>query len=297
MNLTQYRKYQDEIERCRRIYKDFDKAAPVIEAIFKGISDFFMKNPPEVVALEEQDKLEDQIREGMSLKYDLAIKTEDFVELLSNLSKIMEKYSPGLQPNMVILREILERFLSESQDRIYKNELNLLHDMLINETVLEKDLATFLFSVTQSSFHRQHLNSISKVLRTDLWEGGECPLCGEKPHFGILRTEDGAKELECWLCGTSWVHARIKCPFCSNEEQKELGYFTTEESEKCRVNFCKKCCHYYKIFDARKFNVDGSLVLTIHNLATLDYDLLAKKEGFNPGSGLEWINDSEVVDR
>jgi len=39
------------------------------------------------------------------------------------------------------------------------------------------------------------------------------------------------------------------------------------------------------------------LILAIHNLATLDYDFLAGKEGFSPCSGLEWVNESELPDR
>ena len=168
---------------------------------------------------------------------------------------------------------------------------------MIKETVLEQDLATFLFPLMLSSLYRQYLQSSAEVLRTDLWEGGDCPLCGEKPHFGMLRPEDGAKQLECWLCGTRWVHTRIKCPFCNNEEQESLGYFTIEGNDICRVNFCKSCSHYYKIFDARKFQTDGDLILTVHNLATLDYDLKAREEGFTPGSGLEWVNEMEIANR
>ena len=155
----------------------------------------------------------------------------------------------------------------------------------------------FLFSIALSSFYKQLLQSTAEVLQTDLWKEGNCPLCGEKPHYGLLRPEDGAKELECWLCGTKWVHTRIKCPFCSNQEQEELGYFTVENREICRINFCQQCCQYYKIVDARKFNTSGDIALAIHNLASLSHDLLARQEGFAPGSGLEWVNPKEIADR
>ncbi len=288
---------EKEIKRCSRIYKGFRDAEPFIGAVCKSVSSFFQENPVTLLLVFDAEEAEDQIRAGNSIGLNPPLVTEDVVELLKRISKAVAKTNPKLKGTVKILNERFDNFLSDSPAEVSKEDVLNLRDSLIKETVLEKDLATFLFSILLSSFYRQQLKSIVEVLRTDLWEGGNCPLCGEKPHFGMLKPDDGAKQLECWLCGTEWLHTRIKCPFCNNEEQEELGYFTAEDSELCRVNFCQSCCHYYKIFDLRKYIEDGEVVLTIHNLASLSYDLLAGQEGFSSGSGLQWVNDNEVSDK
>ncbi len=286
-----------EINRCSRIYKGFSNAGPFVEAVCKSADSFFQENPVTLSPVFDAEAAERQIRAGESIDLNPVFATEDIINLLKRISEAVAKVNPKLKGTVKGLKERFDHFLSDSPSEVSKEEVFAWRDLLIKEAVLEKDLATFLFSISISSFYRQHLQSIIEVLRTDLWEGGDCPTCGERPHFGMLRSEDGAKQLECWLCGTGWVHTRIKCPFCSSEEPEKLGYFTVEDSETCRINFCRSCCHYYKIFDLRKFNTDSEIVLTIHNLATLTYDLLASKEGFSPGSGLQWVNDHEVSDK
>jgi len=297
LNNLQYRKWTQEIDRCSKIYEDFAEAAPFLKAIGERIYMYFEENPVTAQPLVDNDKATDQIRAGRSLELNPALKTEEFVELLKKLSESVAEANAGLQASVDSFKDALNRFLEDAPSEMGKEEAQQLRDSLIKESVLQQDMAVLLFSITLSSFYRQYLQSTAEVLRTDLWEGGNCPLCGERPHFGMLRPADGAKELECWLCGSKWVHTRIKCPFCSNQEQEDLGYFTVENKETCRINFCKQCCQYYKIIDARKFSSDGGdVVLTIHNLATLSYDLLARQEGFTPGSGLEWINTQEIAD-
>ena len=289
--------YGKELEQCSLIYKGFSDSEPLIKLIYEAISAYFKENPLTPLPVIDLEDSTDKIRAGESINLNPVLETAAVVELLKQMSEVLLKVNPRLKKTVSHLKESLDCFLADFPTGVSKKDIYGLCDTLIKETVLEQDLATFLFSLMLSSFYRQHLQLSAEVLRTDLWEGGGCPLCGEKPHFGMLRSEDGAKQLECWLCGTKWLHTRIKCPFCENEEQEDLGYFTAEDNEICRVNFCKSCCRYYKIFDARKLNSDGDLVLSIHNLATLDHDLLARKEGFTSGSVLEWVNENEVSDR
>lgn len=289
-----YPGFKAELERCKRLYRDFKDAEPFISAINTAMSAYSKDNSPAPLELIDLEDSTEKIRAGQSLLINPLLENRAVVGLLKAMVKAVAKSNRSLSDTAKILNRHFDRFLADNPDKVSKEEVFDFQKRLIEETELEKDLATFLFSLMLSSLYKQQLQSTREVLRTDLWEGGDCPLCGEKPHFGQLRSEDGAKQLECWLCGTSWVHTRIKCPFCDNEEQEELGYFTAEESEICRVSFCKSCCQYYKLIDARKVGADGEMVLTIHNLATLAYDLLARQEGFTAGSGLEWVNENEV---
>ncbi len=284
----------NELKKCERLYPGFSDAVPFIKGVYDAADKYLKANPVKPVAVFDVEEAEEKARSGETINLNPNIDTGEAVGLLKALSGAIVKANPGLKETAKELNRKSEHFLENSPPEIGKADLIEFRDSLIKEAVLEKDLATFLFSFLLSSFYRQQLNSISEVLRTDLWEGGNCPLCGEEPHYGMLTPEDGAKQLECWLCGTEWLHTRIKCPFCDNEDHEKLGYFTADDSEICRVNYCQSCCQYYKVFDARKFHADGKIVLAIHNLATLAYDLLARKEGFTPGSRLEWVNDNEL---
>ena len=286
--------WKNELKRCDRLYSGFSDAIPFIKTVYSAADEYFKDNPVHPVTVFDAEEAARKTRSGKSICLNPDLDTEQVVGLLKALSGAIAKANPKLKGTAKELSLKSELLLKDYPREIGKVDLIEFRDSLIKEAVLEKDLATFLFSFLLSSFYRQQLNSISEVIRTDLWEGGNCPLCGEEPHYGMLTPEDGAKQLECWLCGTEWVHTRIKCPFCDNEDHEKLGYFTADDSEICRVNYCQSCCQYYKVFDARKFHADGKIVLAIHNLATLAYDLLARKEGFTPGSRLEWVNDNEL---
>lgn len=288
--------YLEEIDRCARVYQDFKEAVPFITSVINAISGYIKKHEEEFKPFDYnyvEQEASDAMRATQTLDLNPDISRKTVTGLFKAISDAVTGANPSLKKTMKDAAGRWEELLAEYPEKISKEDILSIINLLTKETDLEKDMATFLYSLVLSTIYRRQLEPISEVLRTDLWEGGICPLCGDKPHFGMLRAEDGAKQLECWLCGTTWVHTRIKCPFCENQEQEELGYFTIEGNDTCRVNFCKSCLSYYKVFDARKFHADGSIILTIHNLATLDHDFLAGKEGFTPGSGLEWVNEQD----
>ncbi|MFO7773767.1 MAG: formate dehydrogenase accessory protein FdhE [Dehalococcoidia bacterium] len=297
MHNRQYTKFGQEIERCTRLYEGFADAAPFVKAVYECVDRFRQDHPITPQPAVDPQEAADMLRAGRSLEVNPALDTEAAVELLIRIGEALVEANPELETTMRVVEEKLEQFLLNSPDKVSKEDMWGLCQVLVRETELEQDLATFLFSTTLSYFYREHLQGTADVLRTDLWQGGNCPLCAEKPHYGLLRPKDGAKELECWLCETTWVHSRIKCPFCGNEEQEDLGYFTVEDQEICRVSFCQRCRQYLKIIDGRKFDASGGIILSIHNLASLSHDLLARQEGFAPGSGLEWVNQQEITDR
>jgi len=109
------------------------------------------------------------------------------------------------------------------------------------------------------------------------WEQRYCPLCGSEPYMAYF-DKKGKRYLHCELCGTEWAFPRVKCPFCQNEDQEELGYFEPEEERGLRVYFCRKCSRYIKTVDRRVF--EKEIPLELEYLGTLHLDLLAEKEGF-----------------
>ncbi len=292
--------YNDEIDRCQKYYCNFKEGAGFIRDVFSVLQDYYQKNPGKAMPIANLplsiDKATDLMRKDQSLVFRPEIDRDLFCDLLNLSCHQIIKTNASLNNIVSDLKAKTEAFRATSDLSISLDKIEEFRETLLSETEIGNDLLAFLFSIVLSSIYRRLLEPISEVLRTDLYEGGDCPLCGEKPHYGMLKAEDGAKYLDCWLCGTRWMHARVKCPYCSNEEREELGYFTIDEEEICRVHYCQACCCYYKIFDTRQFNADGGIILAIHNLASLEFDLLARKEGFSSGSGLEWINEREIVE-
>jgi formate dehydrogenase accessory protein FdhE len=289
--------WYEELERCARLYSGFNEAVPFIRAIYECVDRFSADHQITAPVHVDPDTASSRLRAGCPLDLNPDLDTEHVVELLRRMSHTLVDVSPELRTFAVALEDSLDHFLADASETVRKDDVWGLRDRLVHETQLKQDLATLLFCSALSCLYRRWLQPTAEAVRTDLWEKGSCPICGEKPHFGMLRHEDGAKVLECWLCGTNWLHTRIKCPFCDNENQDDLGYFTVGDQEICRVTYCLRCHSYLKIFDARRLDSKRRTILAVHNLATLSHDLLARQEGFMAGSGLEWVNPEEMADR
>jgi len=117
------------------------------------------------------------------------------------------------------------------------------------------------------------------AVRKAEWEEGYCPICGRDPKIGEIRDEDGSRYLFCNQCGFEWNYLRIKCPFCGNEEQQSLAYFTIEGDERYRVDVCNECKRYIKIVDFREAKQKADL--DVEDIATIHLDMLANEEGYD----------------
>lgn len=294
MDETWLSDYKQEIKRCKKIYPNFEDGAAFVGAVFDAIKtglenideQSFQANQAELLPLETEKLMNSNTTLDLPLPLDKAL----FSSLFNKVLKGIVKTNPALKNNMSRAAKLLESHFAKDEETLYPADLADFKKVLIEEEVMAEDLATLLFTVIMSSVYKWQLLPLKKVLRTDLYEGGECPVCGKMPHFGLLHPGNNAKHLECWQCGTRWVHPRVKCPYCNNEDREKLGYFTLEGSDVCRVNYCQACHCYCKVYDVRAFHAGEEVVLTVHNLASLDYDLLARKEGFLPGSGLKWVS-------
>ncbi len=117
-----------------------------------------------------------------------------------------------------------------------------------------------------------------KAINKAKWSEGYCPICGREPKISELKGEGGRRFLFCGQCGFEWAFKRIRCPFCGNEDQQTLAYFTIEEEEKYRVDVCNVCNKYIKAVDFRK--VEKAPNLDVEDIATLHLDILADEEGY-----------------
>lgn len=283
--------FKQEIERCHRYYGSFQQAGDLLLEFYSCMDSFRRQKTllEENLLLEDVDGEEAKrcLQKGESLKLNLVMGRDVVLELLQDFLSVLRSHNPELKSSMAAAHAALEEYRDKGPRLIHKEDVEILQQTMVDSGLLAQDLATLLFSLALSFFYGEAFSSLKEELPTELWEGGACPLCGENPHYGYLRSEDGAKVLQCWLCATSWVYTRIQCPFCSHTQQEDLGFFTAEAKEVCRMYVCTHCQQYHKIFDARALAGD-TIIPFIHHLASLSHDYVAREEGFTPGSKLQW---------
>ncbi len=108
---------------------------------------------------------------------------------------------------------------------------------------------------------------------SSLWNHGHCPVCGSAPRLADLSGEGGKRRLHCSLCETAWPYPRLRCPFCENDNRKELSYLRAESEEGLRVDLCGRCNNYLKTMDLRE--ITGPVILPLDDVATWHLDIIA----------------------
>ncbi|MCX7816731.1 MAG: formate dehydrogenase accessory protein FdhE [Syntrophales bacterium] len=203
--------------------------------------------------------------------FDVAKPREYFLQLLS----IAEKRAP--------------QETAEFAEKIRSGEIDF-HEMLLDafygpfeeEENDEGDAAFDLIDMLLEECLRPFLEMVAVRYGEDIikygWSEGYCPICGKEPKIGEIKDEDDNRYLFCNQCGLTWQYPRIKCPFCGNEEQQTLAYFTVEDDDRYRVDVCNKCKRYIKIIDFRESKAEVNL--EVEDITTLHLDLLANEEGY-----------------
>jgi len=203
-------------------------------------------------------------------RFDLSKPREYFLALLG----IAEKRAPGETTELAekirngsydFEKMVLNSFYTQDNEPPAEMEEDFF-DLI--ELFLEESLRPSLEIVAQK---------YADVIARSEWSEGYCPICGKEPKIGQIRGEEG-RFLFCNQCGFEWHFLRIKCPFCSNEEQQSLAYFTVEGDEQYRVDVCNECKRYIKIVDFRESRREPNL--DVEDIATLHLDILANEEGY-----------------
>ena len=200
-----------------------------------------------------------------------------FQRLLEHLSSTKRKDREALkmalqrvEGNPTWVNGVITAFLSGDEATI---------TTMAQEVTLSPMVVKFLAHMALGPSMKYLRESAPEGIQDYTWNYGYCPLCGSSPDMAYFNGE-GKRFLHCELCGHGWHYSRLKCPFCENERAKDLGYFTSEEEEGYRVDFCRKCKRYVKTLDMRL--IGSPAPLEVENLITLHLDMLAHKQGFTP---------------
>lgn len=267
------------IESYKAQSPHYEELLAILEEILILREEYRRKMPESIFPVDER-LISSKMEGGLPLvdlsqgDYDLTQPQAYFLNLL----QIAEKRAPGETKELA--REIMEgeedfkemllnAFYGEQEDeeeeRGEEDETFDLIDLFLEECLrpaFEKVVAKYGDIVLKSK-----------------WSEGYCPICGKEPKIGRIKEEEGARFLFCNQCGIEWPFLRIKCPFCSNEEQQTLAYFTVEDDERYRVDVCNECKRYIKIVDFRETKEEPNL--DIEDITTLHLDILATEEGYD----------------
>ncbi len=114
------------------------------------------------------------------------------------------------------------------------------------------------------------------------WRHARCPICGGAAHAYVIRGKEGARYLQCGLCGFEYRWSRTACSACGREDPKKLPYFFIENHPEHQAEACESCRSYLLGLDAR--TLADSAPLELHVLCMLPLDALMQEKGYAPPS-------------
>ena len=135
-------------------------------------------------------------------------------------------------------------------------------------SILQAALWPFLVGYSQG---------LIKQVNQESWRRHYCPVCGGHPDIAFLEKEQGSRWLVCGRCDAEWLYQRMECPFCGNQEQSSLAYFT-DDSGQYRLYVCEKCRKYLKVVDLRQ--TEERVIINLERLFTLSLDAQARSQGY-----------------
>jgi FdhE protein len=142
----------------------------------------------------------------------------------------------------------------------------------------DPDTLAFLLRVVLSPFLQKQAIPYRESVKAVPWRRGICPICGSEPWMARLAYDSGRRILACPLCLTEWPFDRLRCPFCEEEGQPLLRYFTVEGDEAHRVDCCEQCQRYIKTVDERALGHSANLL--VEDVVTPHLDVLARDQGY-----------------
>jgi len=212
----------------------------------------------------------------------MSIRSEGLRAHLEEICHILSKYR-GLDSNQI---EVLVK--SEEQKNLDLKELirkTLFHDSdylrgVSEKLSLDENILIFIaFTLARPLFELAAYEMRDMLIEFPWWKN-ICPACGSDPFMARMRREDGMRILRCSLCSTEWKFARVKCPFCKNEEPKSLKFFYYQEESPYRLYVCDQCKRYIKCVDERKIDQTRRIDLSVEDMVTLYLDALAREKGY-----------------
>jgi transcription elongation factor Elf1 len=199
--------------------------------------------------------------------------------LLDGLSRIMKEYNLELRN---LKKRLRGNEAGTAADLILTNKAEDLA-ALARSCGVSLDVMSFFAVYFARPYRREAARRLTRGLDLSRWSMGFCPVCGHAPCFCRLAGRTGRRVLWCHACGTRWNFARLRCPFCLNDNHDKLKYFTVNDDETYRIDVCESCRQYLKTRRTTARVSDGSresAEIELDYLLTTHLDYVAVKEGY-----------------
>jgi FdhE protein len=117
-------------------------------------------------------------------------------------------------------------------------------------------------------------------------------VCGAWPLLAELRGVELAQFLRCSACGSAWRSRRILCPYCANEDFRQLRTLQVEGEQRFRISVCERCTGYVKVGNA--FDPPPAELLALDDLASVHLDVAAIERGYRRPDGSGFVVELAV---
>ncbi len=144
---------------------------------------------------------------------------------------------------------------------------------------VSEELLSFVLLTTLQPFLSNNAEAVIDAIDQERWRRGYCPICGGAPDFAFLAKDLGARWLLCSRCDAEWLFQRLQCPYCGNQDQNKLAYFTDDRELYC-LYVCEVCHRYIKAIDLRQTTEES--LLPFERILTADMDDQAQEKGYEP---------------
>lgn len=208
--------------------------------------------------------------------HDIPLKWETFAALYGKICEVAGRHRPDLSEHF----QDLQSLLNDDPARVRELTMAYVREGKIADSGLEQEreeLLAFVFNHALYPFLRSYADALYPLVEEQLWQRGQCPVCGGEPDLALLDDEAGGRHLICSRCDSQWVFPRIRCPFCNTVEPAHLSYYASDD-EMYRVYVCRNCQRYLKTVDLRKTH--HQVLLPAERITTVALDVLAREEGF-----------------
>ncbi len=116
---------------------------------------------------------------------------------------------------------------------------------------IDGGLLAFVIHSALRPFLRAYADALSRFVDAGAWYRGYCPICGGEPDMAALEKSGGRRRLLCSRCDAEWSYRRLGCPFCGNDDPKDLAFFPSDDKV-YRLAVCERCHRYIKTVDLRE---------------------------------------------
>jgi formate dehydrogenase maturation protein FdhE len=238
-----------------------------------GVGDQLDKPSPGL----NQDTAKERLGQGEPLLHasEFAFDWTLFQNTLREVNGVFSEFSHlfGLTPE-VFREPVPEQLVSRDSIRAWYAGEDLPHTKDISQDIMRE-----LIHAAVRPFLMKYAGTLIGFVEQKTWRRNYCPVCGGTSDFAYLEPENGARWLLCSRCDTEWLYQRLQCPYCQNQDQNDLSFYS-DDDEIYRLYVCEKCKRYLKTIDLRKAR--SEVEVSLERLLTYELDAQAREYGYLP---------------